>query len=92
MHFIYSLILGVSHTEDAPLAPDLQLDWLSSTESDHSDDDSGIEVLSVQYNSSNNNNNNISVNSNNNNTSNNNSSTNSNSNSVSKLTIMFNHV
>ncbi|KAG8283294.1 hypothetical protein J6590_021194 [Homalodisca vitripennis] len=45
---------GVSQAEDGPLAPDLQLDWLSSTESD---DDSGIEVLSVQYNNSNNTNN-----------------------------------
>lgn len=54
----------MSRAEDAPLAPDLQLDWLSSTESEHSDDDSGIEVLSVQYNNNNNsttnNNNNVS--------------------------------
>lgn len=42
--------------DDSPLAPDLQLDWFSSTEEEPSDDDSGIEFLSVQYadNSSNN--------------------------------------
>lgn len=55
LHVYY--LTGASQTEDGPLAPDLQLDWLSSTESD---DDSGIEVLSVQYNSSNNSNNNSS--------------------------------
>jgi hypothetical protein len=27
----------------------LQLDWLSSSDSDDTDDDSGIEVVSVQY-------------------------------------------
>lgn len=37
--------------EDGPSAPDLQLDWLtSSSDSDDTDDDSGIEVVSVQYN------------------------------------------
>jgi hypothetical protein len=36
--------------EDGPSAPDLQLDWLSSSsDSDDTDDDSGIEVVSVQY-------------------------------------------
>jgi hypothetical protein len=34
---------------DGPSAPDLQLDWLSSSsDSDDTDDDSGIEVVSVQ--------------------------------------------
>ncbi|KAF6200003.1 hypothetical protein GE061_006302 [Apolygus lucorum] len=54
--------------DDSPLAPDLQLDWLSSTEDEPSDDDSGIEVLHparVGY--SNNNNNNSSSSNNNNN-------------------------
>ena len=36
--------------EDGPSAPDLQLDWLSSSsDSDDTDDDSGIEVVSVKY-------------------------------------------
>jgi hypothetical protein len=36
--------------EDGPTAPDLQLDWLSSSsDSDDTDDDSGIEVVSVKY-------------------------------------------
>ncbi|XP_014256477.1 E3 ubiquitin-protein ligase arkadia-B isoform X1 [Cimex lectularius] len=48
---------GVLSEDDSPLAPDLQLDWLSSTEEEPSDDDSGIEVVSVQYNNNNNNNN-----------------------------------
>lgn len=35
---------------DGPSAPDLQMDWLSSSsDSDDTDDDSGIEVVSVQY-------------------------------------------
>lgn len=39
-----------SMVEDGPSAPDLQLDWLSSSsDSDDTDDDSGIEVVSVQY-------------------------------------------
>lgn len=58
---VYTLT-GASQTEDGPLAPDLQLDWLSSTESD---DDSGIEVLSVQYNSANNSSSSSSTNTNN---------------------------
>ncbi|XP_063241298.1 uncharacterized protein LOC134541647 [Bacillus rossius redtenbacheri] len=33
--------------DDGPTAPDLQLDWLSSSDSD-TDDDSGIEVVAVQ--------------------------------------------
>lgn len=47
---------GGGGDDNAPLAPDLQLDWLSS-DTDHSDDDSGIEVLSIQYTNNNNNNN-----------------------------------
>jgi hypothetical protein len=36
--------------EDGPSAPDLQLDWLSSSsDSDDTDDDSGIEVVGVKY-------------------------------------------
>jgi hypothetical protein len=36
--------------EDGPSAPDLQLDWLSSSsDSDDTDDDSGIEDVSVKY-------------------------------------------
>jgi hypothetical protein len=36
--------------EDGTSAPDLQLDWLSSSsDSDDTDDDSGIEVVSVKY-------------------------------------------
>ncbi|PSN55498.1 hypothetical protein C0J52_02588 [Blattella germanica] len=35
--------------EDGPSAPDLQLDWLSSSSESDTDDDSGIEVVSVQY-------------------------------------------
>jgi hypothetical protein len=36
--------------ENGPSAPDLQLDWLSSSsDSDDTDDDSGIEVVGVQY-------------------------------------------
>nr|XP_018908831.1 PREDICTED: uncharacterized protein YMR317W [Bemisia tabaci] len=33
--------------DDGPIAPELQLDWLSSTEDEHSDD-SGIEVVSIK--------------------------------------------
>lgn len=37
-------------TDDGPTAPDLQLDWLSSSSSsEETDDDSGIEVVSVQF-------------------------------------------
>lgn len=65
--------------EDSPSAPDLQLDWYSSTEDEHSDDDSGIEVLSMQFPSNNMNNpTNNSHNNNNSNGSNNNSSSSSN--------------
>lgn len=50
------VFLAILSEDDSPLAPDLQLDWFSSTEEEPSDDDSGIEFLSVQYadNSSNN--------------------------------------
>ena len=41
--------LALIGEDDSPMAPDLQLDWLSSTEEEPSDDDSGIEFLSVQY-------------------------------------------
>lgn len=35
-----------SNNNHPPLAPDLQMDWISSDES--SDDDSGIEIIGVQ--------------------------------------------
>lgn len=58
-YYIFFFILGPSgipkkEKSSLPSAPDLQLDWLSSStdsdgsESSDTDDDSGIEVLSVQ--------------------------------------------